>query len=331
MQGTNRYTLMAAGLAIGLAGCGLGLSDNPPGGTDNLPTSAIGPYVRPADAFETPNQEPWILSDNQADLSEPWIVARDDGGFRIWYARQVTGQAAPRELWYAEFADYGHAPDVAPRRVLAPTSAWEETTLSAPSVFDDGNRLLMVYAGGDDLASIGLATSMDDGATWQAADAPILTGVRSPSVAVVGEELWMVAERVGMPGIWRAKASLADPTSWTFDAAAIATARPELEEAFDKAVVGSPAIVARETVAGRLRVGVWFTGLKDAANGDTASVGYIGTFDGVLWERYSPTNSVLAAPGREPSLIVGPRSGLMAFSAQRSARSGIAIAVHPAP
>ncbi|MBK9073202.1 MAG: hypothetical protein IPL79_19715 [Myxococcales bacterium] len=331
-QANSRVLVSAMMMAASLtAACGLGLSESPAGGYDNLPSSGIGPYVRPPDVFETPNQEPWILTELQADLAEPWIMPRGDGGFRIWYSRQESGQAAPREIWYAEFANYAQPPDVAPSRVLGPTRPWEATEIGTPSVIEIGGQLRMFYTGGDEASSVGMATSSDDGATWTAEADPILSDVRSPSVAVVGDELWLVAERIDMPGIWRAKAPVADPEAWVFDAEPIATARGEVEDAFDRAIVGSPTIVARTTSAGRVLVGVWFTGLTDVVNSDTASVGYVGTFDGITWERYSTSRPVLAAPGREPSLVVGTRTGIMAFSGQKGARSGIALAVHPSP
>ena len=71
--------------SLALAACGLGPFDDAPGGRDNLPTRAAGPYGKTEIDFATPADEPYVLFEVTANYRDPAPLARDDGGFRIWF------------------------------------------------------------------------------------------------------------------------------------------------------------------------------------------------------------------------------------------------------
>ena len=84
-------------LALILAGCGLGGGEG--GGSANLPVSGAGPYGKLSDPERTTAlDEPYVVIDPEADVTDPAPVELEDGTIRIFYTR------GGKEIWRADLA-----------------------------------------------------------------------------------------------------------------------------------------------------------------------------------------------------------------------------------
>jgi len=323
-----------------LAGCGLGLGDGAGGGDDNLPTLGAGPYGRLDADFETPADEPFLVTSRAADYRDPAALARPDGGLRIWFAARADADPLDAaHLAYAEVAGLHELPELGPTDVLRPVLPWEQDHIGAPSITReatrDGEHLVLYYAAGVADPAIGRAVSTDDGATWVRDDQPVLTGAADPAAVLVDGTWHLFVTRPGTPGIWRARSG--DGIAFELDAAPIVTARPDLAEAFDARGVAAPFAAIDVSDAGRQHWGLWFAGEAAASptapdagpEGAETSIGYAGSFDGNRWERFGGAAPVLAAPAGGPCVLVdGPR-GVMLYHQEQRLHLGIGVAVHP--
>jgi hypothetical protein len=328
-----RTTSAALAVAAALAGCGLDPFGEASGGRDNLPTVGAGPWARfdPDDA--TPADEPWVLADAAAELYDPAVVRRADGGLRVWMTREPVGMPADdQEIDYAELASVHAVPDAAPRLALAADQTWEEGRVLAPSVVDlGGGHLAMFYEGGVADPAIGRADSTDDGATWQKQATPVLTGATSPSVAFVLGHYELYVARPGAPGIWRAT-GVAGTDDLVLDAAPILEPRPGLAKAFDAADLSDPCIVVERETTGTLHWGLYVVGYATApsdAGSGTPSVGYAASFDGIGWQRFGAAKAQLSPSETGPAVVLEPLSGVMLFADVKRGRRAIAAAHTP--
>jgi hypothetical protein len=318
--------LVVAGSGLG---CGMGLFDEESGGADNLPTQGAGPYGKPDVDFDTPADEPYVLADRQASLTDPTALARDDGGYRIWFARQVEDTVPSAEIWMAEIPTIFDLPDVAPQAVMVADQAWEEGNVTEPAVIElAGGALVMFYRGGATAGAIGRADSNDGGRSWQKHPSnPLLTDAAEPTVALLDGRWQLYFTRPGTPGIFRAEST--DGIGWTTDAEPVIVHRPDLIGAFDRVAVSDPHVAARHTQAGQSHFGLFFNGLNDDG---FASIGYAGSFDGVDWVRFFGPDPVLSGmPPSEnsPAAVLGTTTGTLFFSEERLNRQRIGVAVHP--
>lgn len=308
------------------SGCALGLFDEDGGGADNLPTQAVGPYGKPEIDFDTPADEPFVLADRFASLWNPAALARDDGGFRVWYGREEDDLT---DLWGFELPGVTELPDVPPALVLAADAAWEQGRITSPSIVDlGGGHLVMFYEGGLDDPAIGRADSTDGGATWQKHSAnPVLAGALEPGAGVLEGEWFLFYTRSDQPGIFLADS--ADGVAWTPRPDPVVTARPQLRFAFDAAAVFNPFPVIERTPAGQRHFGLYFNG--EDVDGDV-SIGYAGSLDGEVWHSFSDEDPILDAgsPSEHgPTVVRSPVRGVMFFSEARQGRQRIAVATHP--
>jgi len=327
---------MRALLAICLcAACGVGPFDDAPGGRDNLPTRAAGPYGKTEIDFDTPADEPYVLEDITVDLRDPAPLARDDGGFRIWFTRgdPDDGSAA---IWYAELPDVRSVPDVPPQLALAASEPWEADFVGEPSVLDlGGGHLVLYYRGGPaDAPSIGRADSMDDGASWQkSAQNPLLDGA-SPAGALLADGTALYFVDPAAPGIHAATS--ADGVAFDRLPEPVIEPRPELTDAFDTRAVFDPYALVTATLddSEPVHVGLFFTGTRRGADPGTLldAIGYAGSYDGITFTRFF---------GAEPVLEPGPPSeggagvisvaagGVLFFHELKLTRYRIGAALHP--
>jgi len=309
-------------------GCGLGIVDDGSGGAANLPTLGAGPYGKPEIDFDTPADEPYVL-DARAQLRDPAVLRRDDGGFRIWLGREPDNQPEQSEIWYAELPAISELPDVGLQAVMVPDQAWEETRVAAPAVVADGDRLVMYYEGGVAAPGVGRAESSDGGYTWTKDPGnPILAGATEPTAALLPDGSWVVmATRTDRPGIFRADS--ADGSDFVMSDVPAIEARPDEAAAFDRFAVTDPFLIVRETATGRLHWALFFNGL---ARNDDVAIGFAGSWDGEEWARFGGIDPILA-PGAPiesgPSAVLEPARGFLFFDERSQQRQKIAVAVAP--
>jgi hypothetical protein len=329
---------MRAALLLALtvaAACGLGPFDDEPGGRDNLPTRAAGPYDKPEIDFATPADEPYVLADITANLRDPSPLNRAGGGFRIWYTREDPDDDSG-EVWYAELPDVHSVPDVPAHLALSPDAAWEGEFVGEPSVVDlGGGRLVMYYRGGLDAPAIGRADSSDDGQSWQKhAGNPVLAGATSPAAALLADTTILYFVDPELPGIHAATAT--DGVAFERETAPVVSARPALADAFDTRRVGDPfaLVTATRDAAEPVHVGLFFTGTRPGGEPGTLldAIGYAASYDGRSFDRFFGVEPVLE--GGPPSdggagVISVAAGGVLFFHELVQTRYRIGAALHP--
>jgi len=326
---TMMHLLLCAGL-VAMTGCGLGLFDERQGGSDQLPTQAVGPYGKPPIDFDTPADEPFVLSDRSASLWNPAAVWREGGGFRIWYGREeVDGVAGESDIWMFGLASITELPDEVETPVLSADASWEQNRVASPSILDRGNgHLIMFYEGGIANPAIGRADSMDGGATWQKhASNPLLTEAFAPGLGELEGAWYLFYESSSRLGVFLADSS--DGVSWTSRPDPVITARPQLRDAFDNFAVSAPFPIIERTAGGQLHFGLFFNG--EDVDGDV-TIGYAGSLDGEVWESFSTEDPVVDAGAPYefgPTVLRTPSRGVMFFSEARQGRQRISVATHP--
>jgi hypothetical protein len=327
--------LLLAPLALAAA-CGLGPFDDQPGGRDNLPTRAAGPYAKPEIDFATPADEPYVLYEVTANYLDPTPLARDGGGFRVWFTRGDPDDGSA-EIWYAELPDVHALPDVAPRGAVAPDAGWEESFVGEPAVVDlGGGHLVLYYRGGTLAPAIGRADSVDNGGSWQKHPAnPILEGATSPAAALLaGGETALYFMSPDRPGIHAAIGD--DGVAFNRLPDPIIEARPALEDAFDELAVADPFALVTDTLdeAEPVHVGLFFSGTRPGGEPGVLvdAIGYAGSYDGRAFTRFFGPDPVLeAGPPSEagPGVISVAAGGVLFFHEPKQNRYRIGAAVHP--
>ncbi len=323
-------TLGCLMLVYTLSGCALGLFDEDGRDIDGLPTQGVGPYGKPDIDFDTPADEPYVLTDRQASLWNPSALLRADGGFRIWYGREdVNAPAGESDIWMFGLADILELPDEVEQPVLSPGEAWEQGRVASPSVLDRGDgRLVMFYEGGIANPGIGRADSTDGGITWQKhPQNPIVENAVGPGVAELEGEWFMFYTIPGRSGIFLADST--DGETWTARDAAVIQPRTQLRLAFDNHAVSAPFPVVERTPAGQRHFGLFFNG--ENVDGDV-SIGYAGSFDGEVWHSFSVEEPIVdgsAPPEFGPTVVRTPARAIMFFSEARQGRQRITVATHP--
>ena len=317
-------------LAIVIGGCGLDPFSEGPGGADNLPTSGSGPYARFESDDNTPADEPFVVFDNSADLSDPSVLT-GGLGLRIWMTRTPTN-TTDSQVFYVEVASPHDVPPNPPSLALAADQAWEGGRVAAPSVIDlGGGHLAMFYEGGATSPQIGRADSQDNGATWTKQPQPVLADAGVPSAAFLGDHYELYATRTGSPDIWRA-VSADGIAGFAFDAAPIMSPRPGLAKAFDADSLTDPDVfVERETTGTQhwTLFAVGFASAPSDAGTGNPSIGAMGSFDGVHWERYGAATPQLSQPATGPAAILSPGHGLLLYSEIKRGLRAIAAAHNP--
>ena len=315
--------------------CGLAPFDDEPGGRDNLPTRAAGPYDKTEIDFDTPADEPYVLADITANIRDPAPLARDGGGFRVWYTRGDPDDGGA-EIWYAELPDVHSVPDVPAGLALAPTEDWEEGFVGEPTVIDlGGGHLVLYYRGGIEQPAVGRADSTDDGASWQKhAGNPLLDGARAPAAALLPDVTMLYFLDPDSPGIQLASAP--DGVEFSRRSRPVIETRPGLPEAFDQLAVGDPFAVVTPTLdaAQPVHVGLFFAGTRRGADPGTFvdSIGYAGSYDGLTFTRFFGADPVLeAGPPSEGGAGVIPvaAGGVLFFHELKQTRYRIGAALHP--
>ena len=167
-----------------LMGCGFtGEKGEEPTGSENLPASGVGPFIKLDFFCNTQLVQPFILeSPGQSSRSEPWLLRDGDGlRFRLWYEERRDGRSSILHdrlevLPGSECRRFDSRLEGSQTVLSAPAGGWEGGNLlgtqgyvGAPSVIEDGSLLRMWYEGGR-WAGIGHASS-SDGLSWTRSDA----------------------------------------------------------------------------------------------------------------------------------------------------------------
>ena len=315
-------------LCLVSTGCGFGPFAGEGGGRENLPVRGAGFFKKLAIDFDTPADEPYLIADNVASMSDAAGLWRPGGGVRLWFTRTEDGAS---EIWRAEIESVTEWPDVPPAPALQPDLAWEQGFVGKPTVVEDADGgLVMYYQGGVADPAIGRAIS-DNGVDWTKDAEPMLTDAGAPSAGRF-DDRWFLAYTVeGEDGIFFAESddgrSFAQPTT-------VVQSRPDVEEAFDSDGVLDPGLTVSTNTDGTPHFGVVFTGVQPPENEDPplTTIGYAGSYDGTTWERALEGEPILhePVPGEGgPSLLLEPGRALLLFHEERVAKLRIGAAVSP--
>ena len=319
-------------LAI-LPGCGLGLADDTSGGRVDLPSTGAGPFKRLASDATTPADEPWLLIDPILEVTEPALATRDGGGLLTWVTRESAElPVGDTEIWFAELPALRDVASFAP--AVTADRPWEDGHVGGPAIVALPDRLVMFYAGGDD---IGRAESTDGGRTWIKRAEPVLTEATSPGAAFDGSE-WLIAFTLPGDPIASAAAGIGlarstDGVTFTRDPAPILLPRTAAApKVFDRTAIVAPSLAWIVEGTGRGHWALWYAGLaRFPAVGDAPSfaIGYAGSFDGVAWQRINGDRPLVFAPAGAPAVVVDDNHAVMAYEAPNGRRFGVGLAATP--
>jgi hypothetical protein len=322
-----RSSLLVALLAG--AACGLGPFSDEGGGADNLPSLGAGPYRLLEADFDTPADEPYVHAQQVVSLLDPAVLERDDQGFDIFYSKLEEGTS---EIWHVGLPDIHELVDTAPRRVLQADAPWEEGNVGGAALLVDGDRLILYYHGGTTSPAIGRAVSTDGGNTFvKDAANPIVDEGMDPHV-VLFEESWLMVHVDAEQQRILLRESENGINFSTPPARELLAARSGIDFAFDQLGLRGPVLDLRKTLDGGLHYGLFYTGLGRGDPEAIEAIGYVGSFDSVLWERFLEGEPILQAGptgGGGAAPVIGGSSSLLFFHQLRQGRGRIGVATSP--
>jgi hypothetical protein len=308
-----------------LAACGMGPFAGEGGGAENLPSCATGPYTLLEADFDTPADEPYVLAQPVVSLLDPAVLEREDAGFDIYYTKVDDNSS---EIWRADLPDVRELINGAPEQILVADSDWEQGSVSAPAVVIHGEEIVLYYQGGQDPVGVGLARSTDGGRSFvKDANNPIVTDARDPHVTTLEGRWYMVHVD---PQEQRILLRESENGIDFADAREVLATRPGVDTAFDQLALRAPALKLHTTLNGGLLFSLFYSGLGYSnAENPIESIGYLGSFDGIAWERFMTGEPILlpgptGAGGASP--IVGATGSKLFFHQLRQGRGRIALA-----
>jgi hypothetical protein len=321
---------MAATIAIAMtSACGLGADEG--GGSEALPTAGLGPYGKIADTTEppSPSQEPYVVSDLSAHLSDPVALPLSGGGFRIWYTRiPRRDDAGEPGIYMSDIPSLHDLPTGEPLAVLLADEAWEGEVVRAPSVLDRGGEIAMFYEGGEDPPQIAIARSTDGGLSW-GKQGPLFEG-RSPTAVMVEDgSVFVYFTRPDRSGIFAATLRLEAPDAATIVEDPVLDRRSTSEQAFDRVWIGDPAAAGGVTAAGERWIALFY-GARDAEG--RLQIGVAASHDGVSFLRARGGEPILEPGERDewaPSALLYPSRGVLFFTQKLANADAIAAATSP--
>jgi hypothetical protein len=342
MRAITRAGALSCALLMIASGCGA--TGGSGGGASHLPVSGAGPFtpLEPDPAFDQINP-PFVLSDNNADLDDPWVV---DWGEQM--ALWVTARRA-------NVTDIEHADSFALEQgfmvlsqAILPDQAWEAGAVAGASLIAGDPVVpngiwVMFYAGG---GALGWATApaITLGHNWTKAPGPALladgaeegTELSSPAVVRLDDRVRVYYLASG--AIWAAEASWDDvvagrATTWArLDGDPATPERdPMLRTPPWATSIGRFTARADKTPAGRVRHDLYFTAVTGAtaAQPSISTCGFASSFTGDRFETATtpilPLKSATHAPAETPY-----RDGaLLLYIARSGARDAVAAAHSP--
>jgi len=293
-------------------------------GDRNLPTAGVGPF-RKLGPDEVREIAPFVYDDRLALYREPAAVADGDSTLLYVVAKRdgadviVRTRAADGRAFYGSTSDFGKTPPI----VLSADQPWEGTSVSGPFVLRSAIGFTLYYAAA---GGIGSARSAD-GLSFQKDPGPVLSRdpasawetneVRGPSAYVLpdGRVRLLYASGTAIGEAESRDAGLhftrlgAQPILGPAAPAAPGSLLPHEKPPFDTARVSDPCASIEQTPAGRLHVGVLYTGY-DAAG--VSAIGYAARFgaDGPLDRQPNPVYAVGAKEAAPALLQTGDTSYL---------------------
>ena len=316
----NQVALLKLRVLVALFASACGTGQGEGGGDALLPTLGAGPFGKATDPEgTTPIKEPVLLFERDVDLTDPSVLARTDGSFRLWFTR-APRDGTPPQIWSALLPALGERPtDIEP--ALVADEPWEAEAVMAPSVVQTRDALVMYYATSS--GHVGLAISTDDGATWTK-QGSILDDAASPGAAHLDDARFVYFTRG--PNIHFAHATGDAP----LQVAPVPALGPGPVGAFDNAGVGDPQPVVRVMPTGRLHVSLYYTG---SAGGEApTAIGHAGSRNGLAFARFEGGTPILepeAPADRAPSVLVTPISATLFYAEPFRDAWAIAFALHP--
>ncbi len=301
------------------AGCG---SLGAPAASDDTPNTGVAGWRKLSQRPGTSIQEPYVLCSGGNSFTAPDALRLSDGSFAMWYVTPAgaIGSATGDDGIY-DWSDRGLAtlPDAGP---------WGEV-----SVAEDDAGLLMA-ATASDSSRVAFFRSTD-GLAWTAAGTLVPSQAWQDGV-IGGAELlhdgnaWILyfdGNHRGAIG----RADSADGSTWTVGAAPLFTVAEARAAGWPVVEIGSPAAGLDTSRPGPPLYKLWFTGRE--VHGPFPpiaewSIGFAGSFDGMLWELYGENpvlgQVIIDAPGlpirfadeRKASVIALPGDDYLMFFEQ---------------
>ena len=339
-----RRPSFAIALLMIAAAAGCGATGDSGGGASHLPVSGAGPFtpLEPDPSLDMINP-PFVLSDNTADLDDPWVV---DWGEQM--AMWVTARRSNvTDIEHADsFAlEHGFLPLV---QAILPDQSWEAGAVSGASLIAGDpvvpNGIWVIFYSGGGAIGWATAAAITLGHNWTKAPGPALiandaeegTELTSPAVVRLDDRVRVYYLAQG--AVWAAEAPWDDvvagrATTWTrLDGDPGTPERdPMLKTPPWALSIGRFTARADKTPAGRVRHDLYFTAVTapTPAQESISTCGFASSYSGDRFEIAAapilPLKNATHAPAETPY-----RDGaLLLYIARSGARDAVAAARSP--
>jgi hypothetical protein len=336
--------MRATALALLMMAAGCGATGGSGGGAAHLPVSGSGPFtpLEPDPSLDAINP-PFVLSDNNADLDDPWVV--DYGEEMALWVTARRDNVTDIEHSDSFALEQGFLPLV---QAILPDQVWEAGAVSGASLIAGepvvpGGIWIIFYSGG---GAIGWATApaVTLGHKFAKAPGPALVAngaeegsqLSSPAVVRLGDRVRVYYYAAS--AVWAAEAPWADvvagnATTWTrLDGDPGTPERdPMLRTPPWALSIARVTARADQTPAGRVRHDLYFTAVTapTAAQPSISTCGFASSFTGDRFEVAAapilPLKNATRAPAETPY-----RDGALLLYIERSgARDAVAAAHSP--
>ena len=300
---------LLGGVMLLAAACGAGAEDG--GGDTDLPTRAAGPYEKLSPDPKTPIEEPVVLEDPSGDLAyyAPAVLTSGPDLYTVFFTGDDGFRADIRRVDGVDLVETPAEADV----VLEADAVWEASRVAHPAVLSPGPTAAygLFYEAG--AGAIGYAESEDGYVFVKHPDNPILTAtlpeegdwIGQPSVVRQGSGYLLYYAARDPGAIFAARLSWADGGVLVISKV---DADPETAPhdpvlgpnhfalQFDEVAVAGPTLLVTDE-ADRPVYDMWYAGQDEKGRW---SVGFAGSYDGIVFKRYTE-NPVLPQGGVDES------------------------------
>lgn len=306
-----------------LMACALGcaVQSGPEGGGNNLPSAGILPF--------TPAEGEPLLSEKGHSFRRPWVLPREDGGFRMWLSDQDAGLGGDDSLLIADSPDGITWDFEGAARLLPEKGGWEAGSIRSPCVRFDAGEYILWYTGGEG-AGIGVAVSKD-GLSWTRHPGnPVLepapgwesepkASIDFASVTSDGATYRMYYLAGDGSGVGIAES--ADGLTWertVTDPVLTPAGDPgDGTVPWDRDVLTSVTVSRQLTPVGRAQVRMWYGAGRRKQSGDLeGAIGFAGSYDGTTFVKMEANPAVFEASfaDADPYVVPGASPPLMLYT-----------------